>query len=418
MPRSRLMSSATFDIAVIGAGPAGAVAALCAAQRGFQVALVDQRSFPRDKPCGDGLGPRVTLALRELGLGDVISDDVPANSLTVHGPDGVDFTTSLASLGGSLTEGYVVPRADFDQRLRNAAIAEGAIDLAGNRLMSMELDHGTRSLLVRRHGREHRFAARLVIGADGAYSTTRRELGVERPAASRTAIAMRAYSDTSAFDPSGPMGTRMIFEWSRELLPAYGWVFPTGKGVANVGLGVTLEVLQRRGMDLREALERFAESCRHRGIELGGLRAHRSHHLPLARSVPPLAHARAALVGDAASMINPLSGEGIAYGIDAAVQLVSMLPIRLDDDAALGRALSGYERWFRQSHRRHLLSCSLAYRMMSNPWWAARVLRAAHADPIVSRDALDLMFGLGSIRARTTWRILRPRPRLRSTDAG
>src|SRR5688572_9115820 len=120
------------DVAVIGAGPAGAIAAYCAARRGLRVALVDQRTFPRDKACGDGLGPGVAKLLRQVGLGHVVAGEVAADAVTVYGPDGTALDSALPSIAGDLVDGYVVPRAEFDDRLRSAALDAGAVDLAGH----------------------------------------------------------------------------------------------------------------------------------------------------------------------------------------------------------------------------------------------------------------------------------------------
>lgn len=396
------MDADQFDVIVVGAGPAGSTAALVAARRGWRVALVDQRTFPRDKPCGDGLGPGVARLLRELGLEGVLAGVPPATSLTVYGPSGAELNAPLAG-----TEGYVVPRAEFDQRLRLAALGAGATDLAGHKVTATGLADDQRWVTIRRGTAERRLYAPLVVAADGAYSVLRRALGAGRPADRSVAVAMRAYADTDAFDPDGPLGTRMVFEWSKELLPAYGWVFPTGKGVVNVGVGVMLPQLRRRSMDLRRVLDGFADSCRQRGIDLGDLYARRSHHLPLARPVPRLAYERAVLIGDAGSMINPLSGEGIVYGMTAARRLVEGLPETLTDAARQRQALADFDVWFRRTHRVHLISCRIAHRLMSNPWWARHMITAANRDPVVFGDAVELLFGLGRIRLDTTWRILR-----------
>ncbi|MFK3983495.1 geranylgeranyl reductase family protein [Micromonospora sp. NPDC050397] len=392
---------------VAGSGPAGATAAIVAARRGWRVALVDQRTFPRDKPCGDGLGPGVAQLLRTLDLGHLLAGESPATSLTVYGPSGAELNAALTGLDGMPTEGYVVPRADFDQRLRLAALDAGALDLSGHKVTGTGLADDSRWVSVRRGGQEHRLDAGLVVAADGAYSVLRRALGAGRPGERTTGIAMRAYADTDAFDPDGPLGLRMIFEWSKELLPAYGWVFPNGKGLANVGVGVMVTELRRRSLDLRRVLDGFADSCRRRGIELGDLYAHRAHHLPLARRIPRLAHRRAVLIGDAASMINPLSGEGIVYGMNAAYRVVGGLPDDPREAVGQARALGEFERWFRHTYRSHLLSSQVAHGLMSIPWWARHMIRAANNDPVVFRDAVELLFGLGRIRAGTTWRILR-----------
>lgn len=396
-----------FDLVVVGAGPAGSTAAYLGARRGWRVALVDQRTFPRDKPCGDGLGPGVARLLWEIGLEHILAGERPATSLTVYGPAGAELNAPLTGVDGTVADGYVVPRADFDQRLRLAALGAGAKDLAGHKVTATGIADGTRWVSVRRGDGERRVGAPLVVAADAAYSTLRRALGVGKPADRSVAVAMRAYADTDAFDPDGSLGTRMIFEWSKELLPAYGWIFPTGKGVVNVGVGVMLPQLRRRSMDLRRVLDGFADSCRQRGVELGDLYAYRSHHLPLARPMPRLAHESAVLIGDAGSMINPLSGEGIGYGMTAARRLVETLPADLAVGPHRQAALVDFETWFRRTHRAHLISCRVAHRLMSAPWWAKHMITAANNDPVVFGDAVELLFGLGRIRFDTTWRILR-----------
>jgi hypothetical protein len=100
-----------------------------------------------------------------------------------------------------------------------------------------------------------------------------------------------------------------------------------------------------------------------------------------------------------------LSGEGIVYGMEAAYQLVTRLPADLDAGGQ-AKALSEFETWFRRAYRAHLISSQIAHRLMSIPWWAKHMIRAANNDPVVFRDAVDLLFGLGHIRAETTWRIL------------
>jgi triacylglycerol lipase len=107
------------------------------------------------------------------------------------------------------------------------------------------------------------------------------------------------------------------------------------------------------------------------------------------------------------SMINPLSGEGISYGIASARELMRWLPDSLDDGAAVTVALRSFDRWFRHAHRVHFFSCVVAHRLMGNPWWAKHMIRAADRDPLVFQDALQLLFGKGRIHARTVWRILR-----------
>jgi geranylgeranyl reductase family protein len=377
-----------FDVAVVGAGPAGSTFAYAAAKRGMSVALIDRHTFPRDKPCGDGIGPATVQKLTEIGLGGVFtSEDVPVSTVRVIGPQHTELN---ATIGDMLVEGYVIPRADFDHRLFGRAVKEGACDLTGMRFTGTELTSTARVIQLQGH---QPVTARLLVGADGANSVVRRALGVPPSTARHTGIAARAYARTTDFDRE----PRMLFSFSRELLPSYAWLFPTGRGLVNIGVGGPLTEL-RGGQHLRERLARFTGQLRAGGITLGEPYALRGQHLPHFGGLPRLVHPRAVLIGDAASMINPFSGEGISYGVHAAARLA---------DALEQNDLSGFERGFRREYQAHMRSAVLLHRMMARPYWARLFISAADRDPVVLRDAVELLFGFGRVHATTALRILR-----------
>jgi geranylgeranyl reductase family protein len=393
------------DVAVIGAGPTGSVAACAAARRGLSVALIDRNTFPRDKTCGDGIGPGAVRVLRELGLDSVLAGRPRIASVTVFGPTGGRSENPVPTIRGKSTDVFVVPRLEFDDHLFRAAIAAGAEDLSGTRYIGMSAessDDGARIVELRdASGARRTLRARLVIGADGAYSAVRKDLvGHEQHKQKFLGIAMRAYADDgSAAGPS------MLFEFSRELLPSYGWVFPAGNGTINIGVGLPFAQLRERGVDLRRLLADFAERLRERGVEIGELGEERSHQLPGVMGMPRLAFGRAALIGDAASMINPVSGEGIAYGMTAAMRLVKALPDRLADAAALNAALSRFERDFRSDHRLHFLSCRFTMALLRHAAPATVVVRAIQDDPRVLGGIFDMLFGDGRLHTATALRI-------------
>ncbi len=145
IPYDRLKSvDEIFDVAVVGAGPAGSVAAYAAATRGLRVALIDRQAFPRDKPCGDGIGPGAVHIAQELGLDDIFSGDKPVHTLRVTGPDGSGFHSSIPSIAGMAIQGYVVPRIHFDKRLFDRAIGVGAHDYSGMKFVGTEISDGLR----------------------------------------------------------------------------------------------------------------------------------------------------------------------------------------------------------------------------------------------------------------------------------
>lgn len=394
------------DLAVVGAGPAGAIAACAAARRGLSVALIDRAVFPRDKTCGDGIGPGAVGVLRKLGLDGILAGRRRIESVTVFGPSGERSQNPVPVIEGKSTDLYVVPRMELDDHLFRAAIAAGARDLTGTRFLGMsatpaapKADKGSRVIELRDASGAHRqLRARLVIGADGAYSVVRKELiGPDRTSPKFVGVAMRAYADCVDFEADAPDGPSMLFEFIGDLLPSYGWVFPIGGGRINIGVGLPLAQLRARNVDLRRLLADFADRLRERGVEIGELRDVRAHRLAALVGMPRLAYERAALIGDAASMINPVSGEGIAYAMTAALRLVEALPEDLADGARLAAALSEFEHGFRSSHRLHFLSCRFTMALLRHPVPAGVVVRAIQTDPRVLSGVFDMLLGDGRL---------------------
>ena len=309
-----------YDALIVGAGPSGSAAAirLLQASPGLSVGLADKQQFPRDKACGDGLSPAAVQQLGHLGLeaSEIWAFAQRVGAAEIHGPDGLTFE---AGLGGPLT-GAVARRQDLDHALRDAAIRRGAEPLHRMRFKSFRPDHcgGGALLVVLRDeltGADREVRCRLLVGADGANSRIRRQTGAKPEPPHRTGIAIRAYAQIGA-----EMSDRLILSFEDWLRPGYGWVFPLGGGAANIGVGVTVSDHRRRRADLGLLLANYTSALTRRGVHVNGpLVGHRTYRLPHAgfgRHVT--GRGLVALIGDAASMINPLSGEGIAYGLAAA----------------------------------------------------------------------------------------------------
>lgn len=408
----RVVAQDLYDIAVVGAGPAGSVAAFAAAKRGFSVALIDRHTFPRDKTCGDGIGPGAVRVARQLGFAEIFDGYVPVEAVTVFGPNGSRSDSVIPDIDGEPATGFIIPRLELDNRLFQTALKSGAEDFSGLRFLEMTAAPGAWSVKLRDGSGAHRnIRARLVLGADGAYSAVRRTLVPHKdPHGSKHAgFAIRAYADGTDPWPAGAAGPHLMLEFSRELLPSYGWVFPVGVNRVNIGVGGPLDVLQRRGMDLGKLLDTYADSMRERGIITGRLHNRRAHRLPHVAGMPALVHPRAALIGDAASMINPVSGEGIAYAFTAAARVIRALPERLEDSDALAAALSRFDRDFRGEYRSHFASSRVVLRLLRSPLWSSVLVRSMQRDPRVLGDAIDMLFGFGALNLSTALHVLDPR---------
>jgi geranylgeranyl reductase family protein len=360
-----------FDVAVVGAGPAGAAAAIAAARAGARVLLLDRADFPRDKTCGDGIAAEAVDVLTGLGVPDVTHGYPAIERLRLVAPGGAAVARSLPR------PAHTVPRRVFDERLVRAAVANGA-ELRRHSVRTVLDADGAVTL-------DGRFRARVVIGADGAGSVVRRALGQPVNPDGHLAIAIRGYAPTANT-------TEQIIVTTRQRWPAYAWEFPLGDGTANVGYG---EVLRGEPLSRAYLLERLA------GLLPGGEPTGvRGHHLPLSTWRPAPARGRLLLAGDALSLINPFTGEGIFYAVlsgSLAGAVAAAGPERVAERyrAALHRRLG-----------RHLRHSGLAARLTRRPSVVDAAVRAAADDQAVFGRMVELGLGDGVFDLRTIGRIL------------
>jgi geranylgeranyl reductase family protein len=294
-----------YDVAVIGAGPAGSVTAIHLARGGARVLLLDKARFPRDKPCGGGLTLR---AVRQLPVdpGPVVEHEVDRMAFRVG------WRAHFERTGRRGPFVLMTQRRRLDHYLAEQAAAAGAEFRDGVRV-TVGADPKGLALLV--DGRELR--PRVIVGADGANGTTARALGLGGPITHGV-----AFEGNAAFDER----YRGLAVIELGTIPGgYGWVFPKGDHV-NVGVGGW----EAEGPRLRGHL---AELCARHGIDGDALESVRGHRLPLRRSGFVAARGEALLVGDAAGLVDPLTGDGM-YEAFVSARLASAAAL----DVLAGRA--------------------------------------------------------------------------------
>lgn len=247
---------------------------------------------------------------------------------------------------------YVIPRKVFDAALVSAALLRGAADFTGFKLEKADRCDGRWSLELSGEppGRpRRRITADFLIGADGGTSRVRRALGLALNSDAHTSIAIRAYARVTA--PRKPL---MQIEMINGIIwPGYAWIFDSGSQVVNVGLGTELVAYKAQKRRLPEVLASYLSQLGG-DFDLDQASVH-SAPLPLASRLPRLAlpAQSAALIGDAASMINPLTGEGISYGMVAGLLLGRELADAVRQGQDLGPAALRYEKNFRARFTAH-----------------------------------------------------------------
>lgn len=329
---------------VVGAGPAGAAAAITLARAGRSVLLADKATFPRDKCCGDGLTTGALRILDELGLDP---KNVPSwqivDDVVVRSPSGYSPIFPLPRHAG--TYAAVARRTELD-----AAV----VDVARDAGVEVRAGHGCRGVEPASDGvtvgldGAGPVTTRYVIAADGMWSPVRKYVGADQAGYRGEWHAFRQY-----FTGVGPRAAKELFVWFEpDLLPGYAWSFPLPDNRANVGFGV----VRGARLDGGAIKHQWADVLSRPHIaEVLGPRAqpeapHKAWPIPARVDDTTLTKGRVLFVGDAARASDPLTGEGIGQalvsGIAAADAIVESGPLDW----------VGASRRYREAVRRNLVA--------------------------------------------------------------
>ena len=308
-----------YDVVVVGAGPAGSATALRLARGGAKVLLADRARFPRDKPCGGGLTGR---ALRWAPCSvDPVVEHV------------VDRFRIRLRYGSSFTRKHPTPlvlmtqRRRLDLHLAEQATAAGATFRDGARVTDVE-PNGS-GVDVRIDGDAVR--ADVLVGADGANGIVARSVGLDAHIVNGVALEGNvSYAD---LEPARVEGTAVV---ELGVIPGgYGWVFPKGDH-ANIGVGGW----GSEGPRLRDHVARLARAHE---LRMDAVRDLRGHRLPMRRPGAVPGRGRVLLVGDAAGLVDPLSGDGM-YEAFVSAALAAEAILEGDLDAYSGRLAAALDR--------------------------------------------------------------------------
>jgi len=321
------------DVLVVGAGPAGSAAAAWAARAGLDVTLVDAETFPRDKPCGDGLTPRAIAELDALGASQWITTRARNAGLRAAG---FGQTLYLPWPGGSLPNyGSAAPRLQLDDAIRKVALEAGVTPVESLRATDVDRDERGRVIAVVFTDAEKNttriYCNRLIV-ADGVRSQLGRVLGREWHRSTAYGVAARAYISSGRSDDPWISSHLELRGTRNELLSGYGWIFPLGDGDVNIGVGTLATDKHPADVNLRQLTQHYTDQQRQEWELDGELRATWSAMLPMGGAVSGVAGPNWMLVGDAAGCVNPLNGEGIDYGLETGHLAAHLLADTLTTD--------------------------------------------------------------------------------------
>lgn len=305
--------SEIYDCIIIGAGPAGCSAALYSARRGLKTLLVEKSKFPRDKICGDALSGKSMMVLDDLNIiGKVQSlPGALINSVTFSNPshDEVNISLRGAKRKGMPT-GIVVPRKEFDYFMFKQ-VQESGTQVKQNFEVKELLKDDGRVRGIRGNGGQE-FLGKIVMGADGFNSVIARKMGFYEHDPQHWVVALRQY-----YKNVQGLTDQIELHFVDEVIPGYFWIFPAGNGMANVGIGMLHTYIKKNNISLKTLLSNVIESptFKDRFKDAEALEEPQGWNLPVGSKHRRNYGHGFMLLGDAAGLIDPFSGEGIGNAL-------------------------------------------------------------------------------------------------------
>jgi menaquinone-9 beta-reductase len=407
------------DVIVVGAGPSGSTAAYYLAQAGLNVLLLEKARFPRDKVCGDGLTPRAVKSLVAMGI-DVSEEAgwLRNKGLRVIG-GGLRLELPWPELSSYPGYGLVRTRASLDEQLARRAQAAGAKLIEGANVTGPLLDDdgqligvtveaedeskskSTASDVERTVASPPSLRARVVVAADGNSSRLSVAMGLRKRDDRPLGVAVRTYYTSPRHDDDYLESWLDLWDGDR-LLPGYGWIFGMGDGTSNVGLGLLNTSTAFGNTDYRALLKRWLRSMPEEWgyVEENRTEPVRGAALPMGFNRTPHYHRGLLLAGDAAGMVNPFNGEGIAYAMESGEILARVVAQALarPTGAETERVLRSYPDALQDAYGRYYTLGRVFVELIGRPKLMRYATSKGMSKPALMRFALKLMANLSEPR--------------------
>ncbi|MFZ4546749.1 MAG: geranylgeranyl reductase family protein [Bacteroidales bacterium] len=304
-----------FDVLIIGAGPAGVTTALKLSGSGLKIAIFDKEKFPREKTCGDGLTLDVItqLSLVSESLAEEFmkfSKKLPSYEALLFSPDFSQIRIPYLMKQENKPI-YTCRRVDFDNLMFQQLAQYSNISVFENsKIGSIEFSNS--KVLLTSNGVE--FEGSIIVGADGANSMVARQMDLNRIGREHQAVGLTAYySGLKPLNDKNPIEIYFL----KDILPGYLWIFHHADGKANIGVGMLASAISEKNIEFKRKFEellsteplktRLANAVREGNVK--------GHTLPLGFDNRQISGHRFLLTGDAAALIDPLTGEGVGNAI-------------------------------------------------------------------------------------------------------
>ncbi len=301
-----------YDCIVVGAGPGGSTAAAMLSKKGKRVLLLEKERFPRDKTCGDAISGKSLALLSELGLVGAVerADHGEIKGVMFSSPNGTAASIPFGKSEQHIGRGYTCRRQVYDNILFQNA-KKGCDAMEGMAATALVKENGKVAGVKAKgpDGTEYEFRGRMVIGADGVGSVVAREIRGAQIDPDHTCIAHRAY-----YSGVGGMTGCIEIHFVKSIMPGYFWIFPLENGIANVGVGMMMGDVKKHGTDLGKSMDDIIRNnplFKERFANAKMVSPLKAWQLPFGSKKRKVHAENVLLVGDAAGLVDPFSGEGI-----------------------------------------------------------------------------------------------------------
>ena len=383
------------DVLVIGGGPAGAAAGYWLARHGHDVTVIERKTFPREKTCGDGLTPRAVHQLEEMGLATPLSRYHRYNGLRATGM-GRELELQWPSHSVYPSHGYVVRRRDLDMMVADNAEAAGATLLTGHEAMEPIVERGFvhGATVQTKTGATRDIRAKYVVVADGANSRFGRSLGTFRTREWPYGTAIRTYWPTPRHAEPWIESALDVKDRNGNPMPGYGWIFPVGDGTVNIGVGLLSTFRDFKSVNTTHLLDAYAHQVAERW-EIDPTQPEckaTSGRIPMGGSVGPKAGPTYLVIGDAAGSVNPFNGEGIDYAYETARMAAHVLHEALSANDPT--ALQQYPRLLDEEYGDYFKVARLFARIIGRPTLMRELTRVGMHSRTLMEWVLRIMANL------------------------
>jgi len=395
-------STLSTEVLVVGGGPAGAAAAYWLARDGHDVTVLEKKTFPREKTCGDGLTPRAVKQLTDMGLADELARYHRFQGLRATGM-GRELELAWPSHPVYPQHGYVVRRRELDGLVAANAARAGARVLEGHEAVHPLIERGfVRGAQVLRTvdgaagpaGSTLTVRAEFTIVADGANSRFGRAIGTSRTREWPYGTAIRTYWQSPRHDEPWIESALDVQDRNGNPMPGYGWIFPVGDGSVNIGVGLLSTFRDFKSVNTTHLLSAYAHQIAERWqIDPDRPEARPvSGRIPMGGSVGPKAGPTHLVVGDAAGSVNPFNGEGIDYAYETARMAAEVIHEALVD-GDLG-ALQRYPKLLEDTYGQYFKVARLFARVIGRPLLMRELTRVGMHSRTLMEWVLRIMANL------------------------